>query len=235
MKGVTSGAVIVPEAEGYLQVPTIQEGKFAKVKCYYSPEFTSTLLSDNDVLESSPYRKEYSGQSMLKFFEPDEVNELPTEERDKIKMQKLDDVTNSYNNNFGNCILSCTHKKKSNRNLYIPGIIRGGLCFTMPLMIPSGLSSRDSTATIYNSRSKAYKEDPSFCKSCKLKKLELIYEHKQNEHIKLMEVLESVPEEFHKLPFHRWIQRNTPVHALREKAHEMLWNQRLIHLAPSSI
>ena len=55
IKGATSGAAIVPKAEGYLQVPTIQEGKFAKVKCYYSPKFTSTLLSDNNVLESLPY------------------------------------------------------------------------------------------------------------------------------------------------------------------------------------
>ena len=50
-----------------------------------------------------------------------------------------------------------------------------------------------------------------------------------------MQVLETVPKKFHKLPFHQWIQRNTPVNALREKAHEMSWHQRLIHLAPSSI
>ena len=84
MKGATSESVIVPQAEGYLQVPTIQEGKVLEVKCYYSPEFTSTLLSDNDVLESSPFHKQYSGQSMLKFFEPDEIEELPEVEQDKV-------------------------------------------------------------------------------------------------------------------------------------------------------
>jgi hypothetical protein len=74
MKGATSEVTIKPRAEGYLQVPTIQEGQFLKVKCYYSPQFTSTLLSDNDILEASPFRSEYSGQSMLKFFEPEEID-----------------------------------------------------------------------------------------------------------------------------------------------------------------
>ena len=67
-KGATLDSVIVPQAEWYLQVPTIQSGKVIEVEYYYSPEFTSTLLSDNDVLESSRHHKEYYGQSMLKFF-----------------------------------------------------------------------------------------------------------------------------------------------------------------------
>ena len=50
MKGATSNNIIIPQAEGYLQVPTIQEEKYIDVRCYYSPEFTSALLFDNDVL-----------------------------------------------------------------------------------------------------------------------------------------------------------------------------------------
>ena len=55
MKGATSTDIIIPQVKGYLQVPTIQEGECIDVKCYYSPEFTSTLLSDNDVLHSSKF------------------------------------------------------------------------------------------------------------------------------------------------------------------------------------
>ena len=55
MKGATSNKIIIPQAEGYLQVLTIQEGKCIDVQFYYSPEFTSTLLSDNDVLFSSRF------------------------------------------------------------------------------------------------------------------------------------------------------------------------------------
>ena len=28
-------------------------------KCYYSPEFTSTLLSNNDIFEALPMQKDY--------------------------------------------------------------------------------------------------------------------------------------------------------------------------------
>ena len=72
MKGATSKNIIIPEAEGYLQVPTIQEGKCMDLQCYYSLEFTSNLLSENDIFCSSKFSKEYSGQLLLKFFEPEE-------------------------------------------------------------------------------------------------------------------------------------------------------------------
>ena len=57
----------------------------------------------------------------------------------KIQKQELDDTTKSYTHNYGNCMLCCTHKNKSNHNIYIPGIICAGLCYTMPLIDPSGL------------------------------------------------------------------------------------------------
>ena len=144
-------------------------------------------------------------------------------------------MTETYNHNYGNCILTCTHRKKFNRNVYIPGIIRAGLCYTLPLIIPSGLPASDPSATVYTSREKAYNDDPSFRKRCDSKAMSLIYEHQQQEHIRLMQTLETVPKQFHKLPFHCWIHHNTPVNALTEKAHEMLWHQRLVHLSPSTI
>ena len=79
MKGATLENVIVPVAEGYLKVPTILDDIYIKIKCYYSPEFTSTLLSDCDVLDSLPMKKEYDIQSMIKFFERAEIDELPEE------------------------------------------------------------------------------------------------------------------------------------------------------------
>ena len=52
MKGAASDNIIVPEAQGYLQVLIIIKGVTINVPCYYSPEFTSTLFSDNDTLFS---------------------------------------------------------------------------------------------------------------------------------------------------------------------------------------
>ena len=54
MKGATSNNVIVLVAEGFLEVPTTTDGVFIKVKYYYSLEFASNLLSDNDFLEVLP-------------------------------------------------------------------------------------------------------------------------------------------------------------------------------------
>ena len=58
--------VIVPVVEEYPKVQTIQNNMVIKIKCYYSPKFTSTLLSDNNVLEVLPMNKDYDGQLMLK-------------------------------------------------------------------------------------------------------------------------------------------------------------------------
>ena len=235
MKGATSTSIIVPKAEGYLQVPTIVDGETIDIKCFYSPDFTSTLLSDNDVLLSNKYHKAYKGQSMVKFFEPDEIKELSSSQQAKQKRQLSDSVTSCYDHNYGNCILACTHKSKSNRNIYIPGIIRSGLCYTMPLVIPPGPRSNHPEASSLNSLEYAVKHDPTFKLKCDLKSYEAIYDYQQSQHLKLMQILESVPQKYHRLPFHHWIARNTPVHALTNKAHEVLWHQRLIHLSPQTL
>ena len=68
MKGATSDNIITPVTQGFLQVPTITKGVTIDVLCYYSPEFTSTLLLENDVLLANNYSGEFIGQSILKKF-----------------------------------------------------------------------------------------------------------------------------------------------------------------------
>ena len=126
-------------------------------------------------------------------------------------------------------------KKRFNRNLYIPDIIFAGLCYTMPLSIPSGLPSTYPSVTVLNLQEKAYTEDWDFKKKWNLLSMQLIYDHQQQEQIKLLNELESVPSCFHKLPFHSWIHHNTPVNALTKKAHKMIWHQQLIHLSLQTI
>ena len=192
MKGATSNKIIIPQAEGYLQVPTIQEGKCIDVRYYYSPEFTSTLLSYNDFLCSSRFSKECSGQLMLNFFDPEK--KLPEDQQEQIWNQKLDDVTKKYDQNYGNCILTCMHEKKSNQNIYIPRIICAGLCYTMLLIIPSVLQSTDPHASAFNSWEKAYSNDQEFKNKCDMLSMRLIYKYQQKEHIALIKALEIVPD-----------------------------------------
>ena len=56
----TSNDIFIPQVEGFLQVPTVQEGQYTDVLCYYSLKFTSILLSDNDVLCSSKFGRDYN-------------------------------------------------------------------------------------------------------------------------------------------------------------------------------
>ena len=51
----------------------------------------------------------------------------------------------------------------------------------------------------------------------------------------ILKALETVPNQFHKLPFHSWIYNNTPVNALTEKTNEMIWHQRIINLSSGTI
>ena len=55
MRGTISNNIIVPYTMRFLQVSTIQEEKWIDVCCYYSLEFTSTLLSNNNVLISNNF------------------------------------------------------------------------------------------------------------------------------------------------------------------------------------
>ena len=63
----------------------------------------------------------------------------------------------------------------------------------------------------------------------------LLYEYQQKENTKLMQALKSVPSKYHKFPFHHWIHQNTPINSLTDKALELLWHQRLLHLSPSTL
>ena len=50
MRGATSGNIIVPSAQGWLQVQANTKQGYIDVLCFYSSHFTFTLLSDRDVL-----------------------------------------------------------------------------------------------------------------------------------------------------------------------------------------
>ena len=102
---------------------------------------------------------------------------------------------------WGNCIIMTmgidfNHKKKLNRSVYISRIISAYLYYTMPLIIPSGLFVDDSSATLLNSREKAYNDNAHLRNKCDLLSMKMIYEHQQREHINLISDLESIPDNF---------------------------------------
>ena len=151
MKGATSKAIIVPEAEGKLRVQANVLQGYIDVHVYYSPSFTSTLLSDRDILFATPFRNDYSGQVMSKYF--DLNNEKLCQDLETNGSVNLNNVA-TYNTDYGSCALTCVHRTTKAKNIVIPGIIRAGLCFTLPLILPD-LDPDHPDATILNSSSLA--------------------------------------------------------------------------------
>ena len=226
MRGATSDKIIVPRAKGWLQVQAGNVKKrYIDVLCYYSPHFTSTLLSERDVLQSSTYAKEFSGQVMTKYFElnDEKVNQDLLSKGSIDLNHQLD-----YQMDYGNCTLTCVHRKLPCKNIEIPGIIRGGLCFTLPLILPD-LPKDHPEACILNSSQLAYENDPKFQQECDEMAMKFLYEHQQKQHEDLIEAIDHIPEEFHSLPFHYWGTETFTIQSLSDEAQDLLWHQQLIH------
>ena len=77
--------------------------------------------------------------------------------------------------------------------------------------------------------------DKNFKAKCDSLKLRRIYEHQQAEHVKLMNMLQEIPDCAKKLPFHLYIAQNTPVHAIKQEALDLLWHQRLLHCGSDTL
>ena len=93
----------------------------------------------------------------------------------------------------------------------------------------------DPKATVLNSLEKSLAEDTEFFERVKVHSLKLIYEYMQDKHIELMLCLESLPKEYHSLPFHEYFSKTIPISALNKEPEAMLWHQRRIHCGSHSL
>ena len=64
MHGATSKENITPHAVGYMRVRALTRQGYLNVKCYYSPHFSTTLLSQVGVIEATGHPKEFTSQGM---------------------------------------------------------------------------------------------------------------------------------------------------------------------------
>mmetsp|Transcript_17708 Transcript_17708/g.26863 ORF Transcript_17708/g.26863 Transcript_17708/m.26863 type:complete len:171 (-) Transcript_17708:2999-3511(-) len=56
-----------------------------------------------------------------------------------------------------------------------------------------------------------------------------VHEFQEEMSQELRESMKELPKIFHKLPFHEWIQKNTPVNKIRAETERLLWHRRLGH------
>ena len=149
MHGGTSKEIITPRTVGFKRVRVLTRQGYLNVKCYYSPHFSTTLLSQVSVIEATGHPKQYISQRMQLFFAPNEE----VLDRDLLS-NTIDLKSVEYNHDHGTCMLMCIHCHKHSCIISVPGIIRSGLCFTQPLIAPS-LAKDNPKDTASNSLEKA--------------------------------------------------------------------------------
>ena len=229
MLGATSKEIITPTAVGSMRVRALTRQGYIDVKCYYSPHLSTTLLSQVSFIEATGQPKQCISQGMQLFFAPNE--EVLNQD---LMSNSIDLECVNYNHDYGTCMLTCIHRNKHSHSISIPGIIRSGLCFIQPLMVLS-LDKDDPKATVLNFLEKALAEDTESVEQIKVQSLKLIYEYVQDKHIELISCLESLPEEYHSLPFHEYFAKTIQITALNKEVETMLWHQRLIHCGSYSL
>ena len=94
------------------------------------------------VIEATGHPEQYVPQGMELFLAPNEE----ALDRDLLSNAiNLESV--ECNHNYSTCILTCVHCHKHSRSISVPGIIKSGLFFTQPLIVPF-LDKDDPKATV---------------------------------------------------------------------------------------
>ena len=120
MRGATSKKLIIPKAIGKLRVRANTRTGWLDCDCYYSPDFSSTLLSEVDVQRATMFPKQYGEQILVKSFTINEDAVI----RDLSTGKTIDtDNAAEYQLDFGNCKLICFHRSTKSRNVEVPGVI----------------------------------------------------------------------------------------------------------------
>ena len=112
MKGATSDAIIIPEAQGYMRVQAngLTDG-YLDVLTYFSPSFTTTLLSEESVRKATGFKNEYNIQAMRKVFDVDE--ELLTKDLANDQHPDSFDDLLKYEKDSGYCKLISYHCRQT--------------------------------------------------------------------------------------------------------------------------
>ena len=101
------------------------------------------------------------------------------------------------------------HKKVKRFNIEIPGIICGGLCYTLLIEVPD-LPIDHNRTNLFICSQLIYESDKQLQKNYDKLSLKTLYEIQQ-QHISLMNTLDRIPPKFHWLPFNLW---NTSPHLI---------------------
>jgi len=116
----------------------------------------------------------------------------------------------------------------SSKDVIIHGILIDDKCYTGAL-IPPDLDPSDPKATPATSSFLAIESDPEFAEQCRKATILAIHGYHEAVETELREEMTTLPTQFHSLPFHDYIQANTPVSTIKAATERLLWRQRLGH------
>ena len=193
------GSDITPEGCGYLHTPAPNAHGFIAVRTFYSPNLRTTVIDERDF-------HKYNGGRSSDFT------------GDKIE-KRFDAGTFSFR---------ASHRLRRSQDVVVHGVLRHGKCYTAPL-IPPDLPADHPNATPSTSSEAAKAADPEFKAACERATIQAIYAHQEREYATLRDNLEAVPLMYHDVPFHEFIQQNTPVDTIQVETERLLWHQRLGH------
>jgi len=120
------------------------------------------------------------------------------------------------------------HHMNTSKDVNVHGILIDDKCHTGAL-IPQDLSPSDPNATPGTLSILAMENDQEFAEQCRKATMLAIHGCHEVVETQLREEMTKLPVQFHTLPFHEYIQANTPVSTIKAATERLLWYQRQGH------
>ena len=108
LKGAIASASnsIIPLGYGFIHLPSPNRQGYIAVKSVYHPHLTATLISEDDILNSSGRSAAYTGLNLTKWMDP------------------------------GTFTITCHHRTTFAKNITLHGVLIAGKCYSHPCLIP---------------------------------------------------------------------------------------------------
>ena len=151
------------------------------------------------------------------------------DERDLIKAagHKTKDIVSEKIEKFygaGTFTYRATQKLKRSMDVIVHGALRSGKSYTQALIPPVAPHGTTSSLPV-----NLIESNPEFSAECERATLLAVHAYQETEYARLQKELGTVPTSYHSLPFHEYIQQNTPVSAIKSTTKRLLWHHRLGH------
>ena len=179
------GLDLTPKGVSFLHVPALNAQGHIAVRTFYHPNLRTTVIDECDF-------QKFGGTTE-------------------------DDYTgtaiHTYND-AGTFSFRAAHHLRRSQDVIVHGVVRHGKLYTGPL-IPPDLPIDHPLATPKTSHAAAIASDPDFARACERATIQAVYAHQEREYAHLRDEMTVLPQEHHKMPFHEYIQQNTPIQTIQ--------------------